>query len=122
MIWAVPMGMLCILAAISLFWLPWSAPRYYYFAGKAFNKRDYRLAIENYHRSLRLGGSRYYNWENIKRAWGNLAAIAEQRGDAATENEAVNQMESAERLEGPDPSTLPSGPSIPKFHPDKTTR
>lgn len=112
-LWAMPVAAMTVLTALSLFWLPWSAEWNYYHGDKAFDAKQYRTAIGWYHRSLRLGGSRYYNWENIKRAWGNLARDAAIRKDPAALEEAERQIESAERLEGPDPSKAPdtTGPA-----------
>jgi GlpG protein len=115
-IWWAPVILLTITASLSLFWLPWSAEWWYYKASKAFQSKNFRLAVTNYHHSLRLGGNRYYNWENIKRAWVNLAIDAEERKDLPARQEAEKQIESAERLEGPDPDKQPEKQSTPGIH------
>jgi len=103
LVWAAPMTGLVLLTAVSLFWLPWSNAWLFYRAGKRFDAKDYRGAIALYHRSLRLGGDRYDNWENIRRAWLHIAVDAAQRSAEDEEAEALRQAESAQRLEGPDP-------------------
>ena len=122
MIWAVPLALLIGTASLSLFWLPWSGEWHTYRAGKAFDAHQYRTAIDSYHRSLRLGGNRYINWENIKRAWGQLAIQALSRGDVPGAKEAIRQVDSAARLEGPDPSLEPEKPAVPSFHMPGTNR
>ncbi len=121
-IWAAPLALTVLLSCLSLFWLPWSAAWSYYRADKAFEAKDYLVAIAWYHRSLRLGGERYITWENISRAWANIALNAKNRGDDRTDDEATAQSESAKRLEGPDPASAPeqSGPT--GFHPISPNR
>jgi GlpG protein len=110
-IWAAPLIALVALTALSLFWLPWSAAWNYHRGDKAFDAGNYRAAITWYHRSLRLGGVRYYAWENIKRAWQHIEYAALLHGDAALQAEAEHQAESAARLEGPDPDLQPRQPA-----------
>ena len=116
LIWAAPLALTIALAALSLFWLPWNANWHRYRAGKAFRAGQYRVAIDSYHLSLRLGGDRYLNWENIKRSWYNIELDAKEHGDAQTIVEAQRQQESAASLEGPDPSQQREQPTGPTFH------
>ncbi len=116
LIWAAPLALTIALAALSLFWLPWNAEWTYHRGSKAFAAKDFHAAVSWYHRSLKLGGSRYYNWENIKRAWVNIEDDAIRRHDYKAAEEAQRQQESAGSLEGPDPSTQREQPAGPTFH------
>jgi rhomboid protease GluP len=110
-IWGLPLALVVVLSALSLFWLPWSEAWNFYKGNKAFEREQYRSAVEWYHRSLRLGGDRYYAWENIRRAWHNIALQAYQRHDEKEALEALKQMDSAQALEGKEPSAETSDDS-----------
>jgi membrane associated rhomboid family serine protease len=105
--WVYPVIGMAALAITSLFWLPWSSEWANYKGDKAFEAKNYPAAIEWYHRSLRLGGPRYYNWENMGRAWYQIAVAAERAGNGAEADRAAYQAIVAKRLEGPDPETQP---------------
>ena len=116
LIWAAPLALTIVAATLSLFWLPWNAQWTHHQGSKAFTAKNFPAAISWFHRSLKLGGSKYYNWENIKRAWNNIEDDAVERGDDKAAEEARHQQESAASLEGPDPSTQRDQPDGPTFH------
>jgi len=95
--------LLALVPTICLFWMPWSPKRTHYLANKAYDAKDYERAISLYHKSLRLGGKRFRNWDAIKNAWAHIAANAAARGDLKAENEAIANMVYAARQEGESP-------------------
>jgi tetratricopeptide (TPR) repeat protein len=72
-VWArIAVGSLVALAIVPLFWSPWSGPRAAYRGFAAHQRGDYRAAIDDYHRALRLGFDRTWLLQNLALAYSSV--------------------------------------------------
>lgn len=80
-LWVLPLAALVALTLLSVTWMPWSGEWNFWKGGQAFDHERYAQAIRWYERSLKWGMEPEPAWENISRAWHNLAVQAKERQD-----------------------------------------
>jgi GlpG protein len=90
-LWAIPLAALAALTLLSVTWMPWSGDWNFWKGGQAFDRQQYAQAIRWYERSLRWGMEPGPTWENISRAWHNIAVEARERKDWKTMQQAEAQ-------------------------------
>ena len=114
--WSIALVVLALISVMALTWIPWSGDWMAWKAHKAFDRKDYRTAIDWYQRSVRRGEDPDFAYENISRAWKNIALGAYERHDTAAATEALAQSEAAIRKKpsGPEPENPAAAPSATK--------
>ena len=95
-LWAIPLALLGILTVLSVTWLPWSWEWNFWKGNQGFDQRNYRSAIAYYQRSLKLDPEDPEAWDNIGRAWQNIAAQEEQRNNPEGVKQAQAEQAKAE--------------------------
>lgn len=96
-LWAIPLIGLILLTILSVIWLPWSAGWTFWKGNGEFDKKRFPEAIQWYQRSLKLGMAPEYAWENISRAWQNIAYERSQRNDEKGTEFALRQSKAADQ-------------------------
>lgn len=112
--WSLGLVGLALMTVLSLTWVPWSDEWTAWKASRAFRREDYRTAIYWYERSLAVGQDKDFAYENISRAWKNIAIDAYKRHDNAAAAEALAQSKAAI-------GKKPSGPEPERPEPDSST-